>query len=74
MFVVSGDNMWHTVYDCEIQEEVLLRILPEVLPADNPQQSASCSHVGLHGNHLRLNTGPGLFADRPVQTRTRTRH
>ncbi|KAL1940336.1 hypothetical protein VTO73DRAFT_8908 [Trametes versicolor] len=48
---ISGDNMWHTVYDCSIQEEIMLRILPEVLPADNPQQSASCSHVGLHGNH-----------------------
>ncbi|KAI0642270.1 hypothetical protein C8Q79DRAFT_918071 [Trametes meyenii] len=47
----SGDNTWHTAYDCAAQEEIMLRIVPEVLPADNPQQSASCSHVGLHGNY-----------------------
>ncbi|KAI0821964.1 hypothetical protein BC628DRAFT_708876 [Trametes gibbosa] len=48
---IAGDNTWHSAYDCSIQEDILLRIIPEVLPADNPQQSASCSHVGLHGNH-----------------------
>ncbi|KAI0643901.1 hypothetical protein C8Q79DRAFT_914884, partial [Trametes meyenii] len=47
----TGENTWHTAFDCAIQEEIMLRIIPEVLPADNPQQSASCSHVGLHGNH-----------------------
>lgn len=46
-----GDNLWHDAYDCSTQEDIMLRIIPEVLPADNPQQSASCSHVGLHGNH-----------------------
>ncbi|EIW59634.1 uncharacterized protein TRAVEDRAFT_121078, partial [Trametes versicolor FP-101664 SS1] len=44
-------NTWHIAYNCSIKEEVMLRVIPEVLPADNPQQSASCSHVGLHGNH-----------------------
>ncbi|CDO75374.1 hypothetical protein BN946_scf184767.g9 [Trametes cinnabarina] len=48
---LSGDNLWHTAYDCSAEEDIMLRIIPEVLPADNPQQSASCSHVGLHGNH-----------------------
>ncbi|KAI0364661.1 hypothetical protein BV20DRAFT_955717, partial [Pilatotrama ljubarskyi] len=48
---ISGNNTWHTAYDCAIKEEIMLRILPEVLPADNPQQSASCSHLGLHGNY-----------------------
>ncbi|OJT10831.1 hypothetical protein TRAPUB_12643 [Trametes pubescens] len=48
---ISGDNLWHDAYDCSAREDIMLRIIPEVLPADNPQQSASCSHVGLHGNH-----------------------
>ncbi|KAL7280426.1 hypothetical protein ACG7TL_005354 [Trametes sanguinea] len=48
---ISGDATWHIAYDCAIGEEIVFRVLPEVLPADNPQQSASCSHVGLHGNY-----------------------
>ncbi|KAI0365428.1 hypothetical protein BV20DRAFT_954196 [Pilatotrama ljubarskyi] len=48
---MSGPNTWHMAYDCAAQEEIMLRVLPEVLPADNPQQSASCSHLGLHGNY-----------------------
>lgn len=42
--------MWHTAYDCDIGEEVLFRILPHNFPADNPQQSETCSHIGLKGN------------------------
>ncbi|KAI0822207.1 hypothetical protein BC628DRAFT_1391550 [Trametes gibbosa] len=56
---MTGDNTWHTTYDCSIQEEVMLRVLPEVLPADNPQQSTLCSHVGLHGNHPCRHCGFG---------------
>ncbi|KAI1788974.1 hypothetical protein LXA43DRAFT_893623 [Ganoderma leucocontextum] len=47
---MTGSNTWHVMYDCELREEILVRILPETLPADNPQQSATCSHVGLKGN------------------------
>ncbi|KAH9828833.1 uncharacterized protein C8Q71DRAFT_863689 [Rhodofomes roseus] len=49
---ITGANTWHSAYDCdpEVQEEVLFRIIPRIFPADNPQQSESCSHIGLHGN------------------------
>lgn len=53
MFLVhSGPNEWHVAYDCDpgVQEEILFRIIPCLFPADNPQASESCSHIGLHGN------------------------
>ncbi|EPQ51029.1 hypothetical protein GLOTRDRAFT_108312 [Gloeophyllum trabeum ATCC 11539] len=31
-------------------EEIIFRILPYIYPADNPQQSETCSHIGMHGN------------------------
>ncbi|KAH9947866.1 hypothetical protein B0H21DRAFT_851701, partial [Amylocystis lapponica] len=46
----TGPNTWHTAYDCHAQDEILFRVIPLNFPADNPQQSESCSHVGLHGN------------------------
>lgn len=45
-----GENKWHVAYDCEAQEEILFRIIPSLFPADNPQASESCSHIGLKGN------------------------
>ncbi|TFY51089.1 hypothetical protein EVJ58_g10745, partial [Rhodofomes roseus] len=41
---------WHLAYDCELGEEIMIRIEPLVFPADNPQQSELCSHIGLKGN------------------------
>ncbi|OBZ68157.1 hypothetical protein A0H81_11959 [Grifola frondosa] len=48
--ITSGTNTWHPAYDCVDQEDILFRILPNMFPVDNPQQSESCSHLGLHGN------------------------
>lgn len=46
----SGKDKWHEAYDCELGCEVLFRIIPRVLPADNSQASETCSHIGLKGN------------------------
>ncbi|KAH9911660.1 uncharacterized protein B0H18DRAFT_892153 [Fomitopsis serialis] len=46
----TGPDRWHTAYDCKLQQEVLFRIIPHVFPADNPQQSEHCSHIGGNGN------------------------
>ncbi|KAL4242639.1 hypothetical protein ABKN59_011828 [Abortiporus biennis] len=46
-----SDNTWHAAYDCQQDEEVLYRIIPCHLPADNPQQSTTCSHLSLAGNY-----------------------
>ncbi|KIJ62748.1 hypothetical protein HYDPIDRAFT_93359, partial [Hydnomerulius pinastri MD-312] len=43
-------NEWHPAYDCDTKQEILFRVIPIFLPADNPQQSELCSHVGLKGN------------------------
>ncbi|KAH9949935.1 hypothetical protein B0H21DRAFT_803620 [Amylocystis lapponica] len=46
-----GENRWHKAYDCVLGQEVLFRVIPHVLPADNPQQAEHCSHIGGHGNN-----------------------
>ncbi|KAH9912209.1 uncharacterized protein B0H18DRAFT_942872 [Fomitopsis serialis] len=46
----TGPDKWHAAYDCKLQQEVLFRIIPHVFPADNPQQSEHCSHIGGNGN------------------------
>ncbi|EPQ52923.1 hypothetical protein GLOTRDRAFT_46299 [Gloeophyllum trabeum ATCC 11539] len=43
-------DQWYTAYDCVLGEEIIFRILPHIFPADNPQQSETCSHIGMHGN------------------------
>ncbi|EPQ53882.1 hypothetical protein GLOTRDRAFT_106509 [Gloeophyllum trabeum ATCC 11539] len=43
-------DIWYTAYDCLLGEEIIFRILPYTYPADNPQQSETCSHIGMHGN------------------------
>ena len=45
-----GPDEWHEAYDCLLQEEILFRLIIRAKPADNPQQSELCSHIGLHGN------------------------
>ncbi|KAJ7757921.1 hypothetical protein B0H16DRAFT_1457492 [Mycena metata] len=41
---------WHEAYDCELEQEILFEIIEHVLPADNPQQSETSSHIGMMGN------------------------
>lgn len=48
--LIRGKDIWHLAYDCIVGEEVLFRIIPHILPADNPQASHTCSHIGLMGN------------------------
>lgn len=45
-----GPDRWHVVYDCKLKQEIIFRIIPHVFPADNPQQSEHCSHIGGQGN------------------------
>ncbi|KAI8995712.1 hypothetical protein BD414DRAFT_513439 [Trametes punicea] len=47
----TGPDNWHTGYDCLLEQEVVFRIIPHVLPADNPQQAEHCSHITGKGNH-----------------------
>ncbi|KAJ6550496.1 hypothetical protein DFH09DRAFT_1248846 [Mycena vulgaris] len=53
-FVTLGEDcvpgIWHEAYDCEFEEEIPFEIIPHVLPADNPQQSETSSHVGMAGS------------------------
>ncbi|KAJ6550371.1 hypothetical protein DFH09DRAFT_1086636 [Mycena vulgaris] len=53
-FVALGEDcvpgIWHEAYDCEFEEEIPFEIIPHVLPADNPQQSETSSHVGMAGS------------------------
>ncbi|EIW54556.1 uncharacterized protein TRAVEDRAFT_60724 [Trametes versicolor FP-101664 SS1] len=41
----TGPEKWFTAYDCILKQEVLFRIIPHILPADNPQQAEHCSHM-----------------------------
>lgn len=45
-----GKDSWHEAYDCMLEEEILFRIISRIKPADNPQQSELCSHIGVNGN------------------------
>jgi hypothetical protein len=46
----SETPIWHPAYDCSLNEEIIYRILTHILPADNPQQSETCSHMGVNSN------------------------
>lgn len=48
--IIRGPDHWHTAFDCSLMDEIVFWIIPHVLPADNPQQSETCSHIGLKGN------------------------
>ncbi|KAF5384429.1 hypothetical protein D9615_003465 [Tricholomella constricta] len=54
-FVALSDdfkaNVWNEAYDCELEQEILFQINPHLLPADNPQQSETSSHIGVKGNY-----------------------
>ncbi|KAJ7659002.1 hypothetical protein B0H17DRAFT_1163196 [Mycena rosella] len=43
-------GVWHDAYDCELEQGILFEIIPHVLPADNPQQSETSSHIGMAGS------------------------
>lgn len=45
-----GQDKWHVAYDCILETEIIFRIISRLKPADNPQQSEECSHIGLKGN------------------------
>ncbi|KII82864.1 hypothetical protein PLICRDRAFT_120152 [Plicaturopsis crispa FD-325 SS-3] len=45
-----GPDTWRDAYDCELEQDIIFRILPHLLPADNPQQSEECSHSGGNAN------------------------
>ncbi|EIN05335.1 hypothetical protein PUNSTDRAFT_36762, partial [Punctularia strigosozonata HHB-11173 SS5] len=55
----------HVAYDCELMQEVIFRIMTHVLPADNPQQSETCSHIGVNANfNSRVDTTGGTKAEK----------
>ncbi|KAK7433873.1 hypothetical protein VKT23_020498 [Stygiomarasmius scandens] len=43
-------DKWTETYDCKLEEEILFQLIPHFLPADNPQQSETASHIGVNGN------------------------
>ncbi|KAF9780518.1 hypothetical protein BJ322DRAFT_1011992 [Thelephora terrestris] len=45
-----GHEKYIPAYDCLLQREILFRIFPHHLPADNPQQAESASGIGGNGN------------------------
>lgn len=45
-----GSDLWHEAYDCELEEDIMFRLIPRMDPADNPQQSELCSHIGMKGS------------------------
>ncbi|KAJ3978553.1 hypothetical protein F5890DRAFT_1391700, partial [Lentinula detonsa] len=45
-----AEDIWHEAYDCELETDILFQIILHVLPADNPQQAETSSHVGGKGN------------------------
>lgn len=48
--VGSGRNKYLEAYDCKLNREILFRMFPHCLPADNPQQAESSSGIGPGGN------------------------
>ncbi|KAI0074824.1 hypothetical protein K474DRAFT_1600932 [Panus rudis PR-1116 ss-1] len=55
----TGKDTWYEAYDCQHEEEILFRIISRLKPADNPQQSELCSHIGLRGSHFCRRCGIG---------------
>ncbi|THU81202.1 hypothetical protein K435DRAFT_565165, partial [Dendrothele bispora CBS 962.96] len=59
-------NKWTETYDCELDEEILFQLIPHFLPADNPQQSETASHIGVNGRkncRRDLNGGSEAFKE-----------
>ncbi|TDL13734.1 hypothetical protein BD410DRAFT_779140, partial [Rickenella mellea] len=49
---INSSGKWFNAYDAEDNCEILFRVLVHNLPADNPQQSDTASHIGLNSNHF----------------------
>ncbi|KAI0688378.1 hypothetical protein BC835DRAFT_1284746 [Cytidiella melzeri] len=59
------DDAWHDAYDCQLGQDVIFQITEHLLPADNPQQSEDCSHIGVKGNrNCRRDTVRGADAEK----------
>ncbi|KAI0682681.1 hypothetical protein BC835DRAFT_1424141 [Cytidiella melzeri] len=59
------DDAWHDAYDCQLGQDVIFQITEHLLPADNPQQSEDCSHIGVKGNrNCRRDTVGGADAEK----------
>ncbi|KAH9828836.1 uncharacterized protein C8Q71DRAFT_863691 [Rhodofomes roseus] len=50
LYKEAGPDCWIEAYDCALKEDIVFRVMPHIKPADNPQQSETCSHIGLKGN------------------------
>ncbi|KZV60845.1 hypothetical protein PENSPDRAFT_716280 [Peniophora sp. CONT] len=48
-FADMTPDKWHEAYDCFLGRDILFRVLPHGLPADNPQQAETASVVGPKG-------------------------
>ncbi len=46
----SKEDRWHNAYDCELEQEIMFQVIPHFLPADNPQQSETSSHLGVNAS------------------------
>ncbi|KAF9065612.1 hypothetical protein BDP27DRAFT_1424693 [Rhodocollybia butyracea] len=60
------DDKWITTYDSKLEEEILIQLKLHFLPADNPQQSETASHIGVNGNlncRADLMGGPDAFKE-----------
>ena len=49
--IFSGHNRYLKAYDCKLNQDILFRVFPHCLPADNPQQAENSSGVGAGGNY-----------------------
>ncbi|KAH7868676.1 uncharacterized protein C8R40DRAFT_1163890 [Lentinula edodes] len=59
------ENHWEEAYDCELKEQILFQLIPHFLPANNPQQLETTSHIGVNGNHnYRQDLTGGLEAEK----------
>ncbi|KAL1671118.1 hypothetical protein EV122DRAFT_295623 [Schizophyllum commune] len=44
-------NTWTSAYDCQLGQDVVFQIVPNLKVGDNPQQSEDCSHIGVRGSY-----------------------
>lgn len=64
-FVESEPGKYHQAYDCLLEQDILFRIDPHCLPADNPAQAESSSGSGAKSNYrCRYDKSGGTAAER----------
>jgi hypothetical protein len=49
--ISSGRDKYMKAFDCKLKQDILFRVFPHCLPADNPQQAENSSGVGAGGNY-----------------------